>query len=216
MVIPRVLSRVSSVAAQRDHFAGVLGAAPNLPSVIYNSPYYGFETRADLFTDLRRDFPNLVGYKEFGGPQSLSYAAETITSGDAELALVVGVDTAVVHGIVNCGAVGVITGIGNVVPDAVLHLVRLSTAAAGGDPAAYRYAVELERALGPLAEFDEGPDLVLFYKHLAVLAGDGAYARSLNPADALTASQRGFASQQFDRFCRWWAGWDGTAHLRPA
>jgi 1-pyrroline-4-hydroxy-2-carboxylate deaminase len=42
MVIPRVLSRGSSPAAQRAHFSGILGAAPELPAVIYNSPYYGF------------------------------------------------------------------------------------------------------------------------------------------------------------------------------
>ena len=42
MVIPRVLSRGTSPAAQRDHFAGVLSAAPELPAVVYNSPYYGF------------------------------------------------------------------------------------------------------------------------------------------------------------------------------
>jgi 4-hydroxy-tetrahydrodipicolinate synthase len=215
MVIPRVLSRVGSVAAQRNHFAGVLAAAPTLPAVIYNSPYYGFATKADLFAELRAEFPNLVGYKEFGGREALTYAAEAITSGDDGLALVVGVDTQVVHGIVNCGAVGVITGIGNVLPSVVLHLVRLSLAAASGDPAAYRFAVELERALGPLAEFDEGPDLVLFYKHLAVLAGDPAYARAVDATDALTDSQRSYAAQQFDRFCRWWAGWDGAEYPRP-
>src|SRR5262249_55417623 len=43
MVIPRVLSRGSSVAAQRAHFEGILEAAGGLPAVIYNSPYYGFE-----------------------------------------------------------------------------------------------------------------------------------------------------------------------------
>ena len=42
MVIPRVLSRGSSIAAQRAHFASILEAAPDLPAVIYNSPYYGF------------------------------------------------------------------------------------------------------------------------------------------------------------------------------
>ncbi|MFP6672020.1 MAG: dihydrodipicolinate synthase family protein, partial [Pirellulaceae bacterium] len=31
MVIPRVLSRGTSTAAQRDHFAGILGAAPDVP-----------------------------------------------------------------------------------------------------------------------------------------------------------------------------------------
>jgi 4-hydroxy-tetrahydrodipicolinate synthase len=210
MLIPRVLSRTGSIAAQRNHFAAVLAAAPSLPSVIYNSPYYGFQTRADLFFELRGEFPNLVGYKEFGGREALSYAAEHITSATDDLILLVGVDTQVVHGIVDCGAVGAITGIGNVLPEAVLQLMRLSLAAAGGDVSALRFAGELDRALGPLAAFDEGHDLVLFYKHLAVLAGDPAYRHSLDPSDALSESQRRYASQQYDRFCKWWANWDGA------
>ena len=116
MVIPRVLSRGTSDAAQRNHFAGVLSAAPDLPAVIYNSPYYGFETRAELFFDLRSEFSNLVGFKEFGGAESLSYAAEHITHADDDVLLMVGVDTQVVHGFVHCGAVGAITGIGNCLP----------------------------------------------------------------------------------------------------
>ena len=63
MVIPRVLSRGNSVAAQRAHFSGILSAGSDLPAVIYNSPYYGFETKADLFFDLHRQYPNLVGFK---------------------------------------------------------------------------------------------------------------------------------------------------------
>ena len=97
MVIPRVLSRGTSPAAQRNHFAAILAAAPHVPAVIYNSPYYGFETRADLFFDLRREFSNLVGFKEFGGANSLSYAAEHITGADDSLSLMVGVDTQVFH-----------------------------------------------------------------------------------------------------------------------
>ena len=87
MVIPRVLSRGTSTAAQRDHFAGILGAAPDVPAVIYNSPYYGFQTRAELFFDLRSEFSNLVGFKEFGGRDSLSYAAEHITHADDDQSL---------------------------------------------------------------------------------------------------------------------------------
>ena len=75
MVIPRVLSRGTSLNAQRAHFAGILEAAPDLPAVIYNSPYYGFATKADLFFDLRNDYPNLIGFKEFGGSEDLRYAA---------------------------------------------------------------------------------------------------------------------------------------------
>jgi 4-hydroxy-tetrahydrodipicolinate synthase len=90
MIIPRVLSRGTSVAAQRAHFAGILKAAVDLPSVIYNSPYYGFETRADLFFDLRAQFSHLLGFKEFGGGPSLRYAAEHITNRDPALTLMVG------------------------------------------------------------------------------------------------------------------------------
>ena len=101
MVIPRVLSRGSSVAAQRAHFEGVLEAAVDLPAVIYNSPYYGFETKADLFFSLRQRYPHLVGFKEFGGASSLRYAAEHITGHDPSVLLMVGVDTQVFHGFVN-------------------------------------------------------------------------------------------------------------------
>ena len=125
MVIPRVLSRGSVLVAQKAHFKAILSAAPDLPAVIYNSPYYGFATRADLFFALRGEHPNLVGFKEFGGPADMRYAAENITSADDDVSLMIGVDTAVVHGYVNCGATGAITGIGNVLPKEVMHLCKL-------------------------------------------------------------------------------------------
>ena len=149
MIIPRVLSRGSSAAAQRGHFARVLEAAVDLPSVIYNSPYYGFQTKAELFFELRKEFPHLTGFKEFGGAESLSYAAEHIAGRSDDIALMVGVDTQVFHGIVNCGACGVITGIGNVLPREVLRLVELCERAAKGDVEARRLALELEGALSP-------------------------------------------------------------------
>lgn len=211
MVIPRVLSRGTSPAAQRAHFAAILGAAPDLPAVIYNSPYYGFETRADLFFDLRREFPSLVGFKEFGGGASLSYAAEHITSGDDALTLMVGVDTQVVHGYVRCGAEGAITGIGNALPREVLRLVELSVRAQGGDPVARRLAEELEAALAVLSRFDEGPDLVLYYKHLMVLTGHEEYSLHFNETDALSPSQRGLVEDEFRRFKAWWERWDGRS-----
>ncbi len=206
MVIPRVLSRGSSPSAQEAHFAGILEAAVDLPSVIYNSPYYGFETKAELFFRLNARFAHLVGFKEFGGARSLSYAAEHITGRDASLILMVGVDTQVVHGFVNCGAKGAITGIGNVLPREVLHLVSLSQKAATGDVVARRRARELETALMVLSTFDEGPDLVLFYKYLMVLEGNPEYELHFNPSDALSASQMTFASQQIAVFKRWYAG----------
>jgi 1-pyrroline-4-hydroxy-2-carboxylate deaminase len=207
MVIPRVLSRGSSPPAQEAHFAGILEAAVDLPAVIYNSPYYGFETKAELFFRLNARFPHLVGFKEFGGASSLSYAAEHITGRDASLTLMVGVDTQVFHGFVNCGAKGAITGIGNALPKEALHLVALCEKAAAGDSIARRKAQELESALMVLSTFDEGPDLVLFYKHLMVLEGHDAYRLQLNPTDALSPSQKIFVETQHALFKRWYATW---------
>lgn len=205
MVIPRVLSRGSSVAAQRDHFAAILEAARDLPAVIYNSPYYGFATRADLFFDLRARFSNLVGFKEFGGKQDMTYAAENITSGDDNLTLMVGVDTGVFHGFVNCGAGGAITGVGNALPKEVLHLVSLCEKAAKGDAIARREALELEEALTVLSTYDEGPDLVLHYKHLMVLTGDTEYTLHFNESDRLSASQQRHLENQYALFKAWYA-----------
>ncbi|MEJ2256039.1 MAG: dihydrodipicolinate synthase family protein [Woeseiaceae bacterium] len=211
MVIPRVLSRGSSPAAQREHFGAVLGAAPDLPAVIYNSPYYGFETRADLFFALRDAHANLVGFKEFGGSDSLTYAAENITSGDEELSLMVGVDTQVVHGLVRCGADGAITGVGNALPREILHLVKLCQRAAAGDHEAFRLARELDDALAVLSRYDEGPDLVLYYKQLMVLEGHAEYGCHINPTDRLSAAQSAQLESQWRQFRAWWASWPGTA-----
>jgi dihydrodipicolinate synthase/N-acetylneuraminate lyase len=209
MVIPRVLSRGTSPAAQRAHFAGVLGAAPDIPAVIYNSPYYGFETKADLFFDLRREFSNLVGFKEFGGADALSYAAEHITHKDGDVLLMVGVDTQVYHGYLHCGAVGAITGIGNCIPTEVLKLVSLCEQAVAGDAKARQLAKELEEALIVLSTYDEGPDLVLYYKYLLTLVGDADYQYHFNESDELSASQRNFVEAQLKTFQAWWASWPG-------
>jgi 4-hydroxy-tetrahydrodipicolinate synthase len=211
MVIPRVLSRGTSSAAQRDHFAGVLSAGGDLPAVIYNSPYYGFETKAELFFDLRKDYSNLVGFKEFGGADSLTYAAEHITSGDPDLTLMVGVDTQVFHGFVHCGAVGAITGVGNALPKEVLRLVELCEEAAAGNVQSRRNAAELSEALNVLSTYDEGPDLVLYYRELMVLEGHAEFANEIHESDKLSASERGFLHAQWKQFRSWWGSWEGKS-----
>ena len=211
MVIPRVLSRGTSPAAQYAHFCRVLEAGGDLPAVIYNSPYYGFETKAELFFKLRESHSNLVGFKEFGGAESLTYAAEHITSGDDDLTLMVGVDTQVFHGFVRCGATGAITGVGNALPGPVLRLVELCERAQAGDVEARRYAAELDSAMAVLSKYDEGPDLVLYYKHLLVLEGDAAYKHHFNAEDKLSDSQRNFIEQQWKLFKNWWSNWPGAS-----
>lgn len=207
MVIPRVLSRGSVVSAQRAHFKAILSAAPDLPAVIYNSPYYGYATRADLFFALREEHPNLVGFKEFGGADDMCYAAENITSQNDDVSLMIGVDTTVFHGFVNCGATGAITGIGNVLPKEVLHLCNLAQGAAAGDPDARQRALELESALGVLSSFDEGPDLVLFFKYMLLLQGDMNYELNFNATDTLTGSQKYYVEAQLNLFNKWYTAW---------
>ena len=214
MVIPRLLSRGTSPAAQRNHFATILAAAPELPAVIYNSPYYGFETKAELFFELRSEFPNLVGFKEFGGSEALSYAAEHITSVDEDVLLMVGVDTQVVHGYIHCGAVGAITGIGNCLPGEILHLLSLCALGAGGDEQARVFASELDSALAVLSSYDEGPDLVLYYKYLLTLLGDSDFELNFNEDDSLDDSQKQNAESELKRFQDWWDSWAGSSYGR--
>ncbi len=207
MVIPRVLSRGSSVAAQKNHFKAILSAAPDVPAIIYNSPVYGFATRADLFFALRAEHPNLVGFKEFGGKNDLRYAAEHITSQDDQVTLMVGVDTEVYHGFVNCGATGSITGIGTALPKEALLLAALSKKAAEGHAEARLRARELDEAFGVLASFDEGTDLVLYYKHLLVLNGEEEYRLHFNETDVLSDAQRNYCEQQYNLFKSWFTDW---------
>jgi len=210
MVIPRVLSRGLSHAAQYNHFTAILEAGgPDLPAVIYNSPYYGFATKADLFFKLHEQYSQLIGFKEFGGASDLTYAAENITTGNEKLTLMIGVDTQAFHGFVNCGAGGAITGVGNALPKEVLHMVSLCERAAKGDAQARVYALQLSEAMNVLSTFDEGPDLVLYYKHLMVLEGHNAYRYQIYGDDQLSSSQKAHLEAQHFLFRNWWASWDG-------
>ena len=105
------------------------------------------------------------------------------------------------------GARGAITGIGNVLPREVLHLVALCQAAARGDADARRRAVELDDALHVLSKVDAGPDLVLYFKHMMVLKGYAEYTLHFNETDALSDSQRGFIEAQLALFDAWYADW---------
>ena len=210
MVIPRVLSRTLSPAAQQNHFTAILEAGgPDLPAVIYNSPHYGFETKADLFFKLNAKYPQLIGFKEFGGAAALTYAAEHITTGNENLTLMVGVDTQAFHGFVNCGAIGAITGVGTAMPREVLKMVDLCKRAATGDSKARVLALQLGEAMNTLCTFDEGTDLVLYYKRLMVLEGNSAYEHQIYADDKLSSSQLAHLDSQHTLFRNWWNSWEG-------
>ena len=120
----------------------------------------------------------------------------------------IGVDTTVYHGYVNCGAVGAITGVGNAFAKEVFHLIDLCEKAAEGDSLSREKAKELESALAVLSSFDEGPDLVLYYKYLMVLNGENEYELHFNPTDKLSQSQKKYAENQYNLFKNWYRDWN--------
>ena len=85
--------------------------------------------------------------------------------------------------------------------------VALSRRAAEGCPEADQRARELAEAFSVLAKFDEGVDLVLYFKHLMVLKGEREYALNINKTDALSPSQAKFCEAQFHQFNAWFANW---------
>lgn len=58
-----------------------------------------------------------------------------------------------------------------------------------------------------LSTFDEGVDLVLYYKYLMVLNGEEEYRLHFNETDALSDAQRVFAEEQYAQFKAWYAAW---------
>jgi len=212
MIIPQQLRRVSCVDAQYHYFDAVLSAGRGVPSVVYNSPYYGFSMKAELFRTLRERHPHLVGFKEFGGAADLTCDDQQITAGDPNLSLLVGVDVQVTHGMLRCNAVGLITGIGNVFPQQVRHLMDLCLTAcsdAGVNRKARSLAFELEEAMMPLSKYDEGPDLVLYYKYLMSRAGHRGYDRQIVATDRLSPAQMTSAARLYHQFLNWWENWEG-------
>ena len=214
MVIPEVLYMGSVASAQYDHFSRVLDAGDDLPSVAYNNPpAYRYSMGADQFFQLREKHPNLKGFKESGGSEALTLAARLITHSD-DCFLVVGIDNALIHGVLVCGAIGASTGVGNVLPDEVMHLWRLcERAQLTGDDEAWRLAEELDRRLLPLADYDADPRLVLYYKHLLTLCGEQKYQEQRPVGATLSEGEKLEAQAQLERFKRWSANWSGKDYV---
>jgi dihydrodipicolinate synthase/N-acetylneuraminate lyase len=209
MIIPQQLRLVACPRAQKRFFTEVLKASNGLPSVVYNSSYYGFSMKGDMFRSLRDQFPNLVGFKEFGGPEALTHDYTEITGDDPELSLVVGLDTQVVHGFTKCKAKGAITGVGNVIPEAVSTLIRLCQEYQTNPSEQLLSRIEaLDRIIMPLAEYDAGPHLVFYYKYLMTLQGYEGYERHIFQEDRLTAEQAREAKGRLEEFKMRWVQWN--------
>ncbi len=72
--------------------------------------------------------------------------------------------------------------------------------AAAGNVEARVKAQELEEAMSVLASFDEGPELVLFFKYLLVLNGEDEYRLHFNETDELNEEQRRYLRKTISAF----------------
>ena len=104
------------------HFKAI-AAATNLPVVLYNVPgRTGVNLKAETTVRLANDCPNIVGIKEAAG--SLEQVDEIIKNKPASFDVISG-DDALTFPMIACGAVGVISVIGNALPKEFSRMIRL-------------------------------------------------------------------------------------------
>lgn len=105
-----------------QHFK-TIAAATSLPVVLYNVPgRTGVNLKAETTVRLARDCQNIVAIKEASG--SLEQVDEIIKNKPADFDVISG-DDALTFPMVSCGAVGVISVIGNALPKEFSKMIRL-------------------------------------------------------------------------------------------
>ena len=105
-----------------QHFKAI-ASATSLPIVLYNVPgRTGINMKAETTVRLARDFHNIVAIKEASG--SLEQVDEILQNAPKDFAVISG-DDALTYPMVACGAVGVISVIGNALPREFSKMLRL-------------------------------------------------------------------------------------------
>ena len=105
-----------------QHFAAIAKASP-VPVVLYNVPgRTGINMTAETTVRLARDCRNIVAIKEAGG--KLEQVDEIIKNKPKDFDVISG-DDALTFPMVSCGAVGVISVIGNALPKEFSKMIRL-------------------------------------------------------------------------------------------
>ncbi len=105
-----------------QHFKAI-AAATKLPVVLYNVPgRTGVNLKAETTVRLARDCKNIVAIKEASG--NLEQVDEIIKNKPADFDVISG-DDALTFPMVSCGAVGVISVIGNALPKEFSKMIRL-------------------------------------------------------------------------------------------
>ncbi|MBP5338337.1 MAG: 4-hydroxy-tetrahydrodipicolinate synthase [Prevotella sp.] len=105
-----------------QHFKAI-ASATQLPVVLYNVPgRTGVNLKAETTVRLARDCENIVAIKEASG--NLEQVDEIIKNKPADFDVISG-DDALTFPMVSCGAVGVISVIGNALPKEFSKMIRL-------------------------------------------------------------------------------------------
>lgn len=105
-----------------QHFKAI-AAATSLPVVLYNVPgRTGVNLKAETTVRLARDCQNIVAIKEASG--NLEQVDEIIKNKPADFDVISG-DDSLTFPMVSCGAVGVISVIGNALPKEFSKMIRL-------------------------------------------------------------------------------------------
>ena len=105
-----------------QHFKSI-AAATKLPVVLYNVPgRTGVNLQASTTVRLAKDCPNIVAIKEASG--NLEQVDEIIKNKPDDFDVISG-DDSLTFPMISCGAVGVISVIGNALPKEVSKMIRL-------------------------------------------------------------------------------------------
>lgn len=178
----------------KAHVAAILQATP-LPGMLYNNPVaYGVDFLPEHIEELAHEFPNFAAVKESSTDVRRVTAIRALL-GD-RLAILVGVDDAIVEGIA-AGAVGWVAGLVNALPRESVDLFNLARAGKTSQ------AFELYRWFLPLLRMDTVPKFIQLIKQVQQEAGIGS-ARVRAPrlqvvGDELAATRAAFQSAQAHR-----------------
>jgi dihydrodipicolinate synthase/N-acetylneuraminate lyase len=149
----------------KAHVAAILKATPS-PAMLYNNPIaYGTDFTPEQIAELAAEFPNLAAVKESSADVRRVTAIRSLI-GD-RLAILVGVDDAIVEGIA-AGAVGWVAGLVNALPRESVDLFNLAVAGKSQE------AFELYRWFLPLLRMDTVPKFIQLIKQVQEELGIGS------------------------------------------
>jgi 4-hydroxy-tetrahydrodipicolinate synthase len=173
----------------KAHVTAILQATP-LPGMLYNNPVaYGTDFLPEQIAELAGEFANLAAVKESSTDVRRVTAIRALL-GD-RLAILVGVDDAIVEGI-EAGAVGWVAGLVNALPRESVDLFELARAGKTNE------AFELYQWFLPLLRMDTVPKFIQLIKLVQAEAGVGS-ARVRAPRMELEGAQLAEARACFKR-----------------